>query len=132
MSQSLYQNTKICGSPVKKARNSSNNLFGRHFTEDLNRGNLDILTLLELLGFVVNYQKQPQNPIQSIEFLGVLVNSVTLDMSLPLKKVKSIRRECRKVLENPNITVTDLARLLGKLSASIKAVFPACLHDRHI
>lgn len=90
------------------------------------------VTLLEMLGFVVNYQKSQLNPTQSIEFLGFRINSITLNISLPFDKVKSIRRECPKVLENPDITIRDLARLLGKLSASIQAVCPAPLHYRHI
>ena len=85
-----------------------------------------------MLGFVVNYQKSQLNPTQSIEFLGFRINSVTLNISLPLDKVKSIRKECQKVLENPAITIRELARLLGKRSASIQAVFPAPLHYRHI
>ncbi|XP_022784519.1 uncharacterized protein LOC111325067 [Stylophora pistillata] len=90
------------------------------------------VTLLEILGFVVNYQKSQLNPTQSIEFLGFRINSVTLNISLPLDKVKSIRRECQKVLENLDITIRELVLLLGKLSASIQAVFPAPLHYRHI
>ncbi|PFX32192.1 hypothetical protein AWC38_SpisGene3019 [Stylophora pistillata] len=58
--------------------------------------------------------------------------AVTLNISLPLDKVKSIRRECQKVFENADITIRELALLLGKLSASIQAVFPAPLHYRHI
>ena len=89
------------------------------------------VTLLEMLG-VVNYQKSQLHPTQSIEFLGFHINSVTLNISPPLAKVKSIRKECRKVLENPDIMIRELARLLGKLSASIQAVFPEPLHYRHI
>jgi len=76
-----------------------------------------------MLGFVVNYQKSQ---------LGFHINSITLNISLPLDKVKSIRKECQKVLENPDITIRELARFLRKLSASIQAVFPAPLHYRHI
>ena len=90
------------------------------------------VTLLEMLGFVVNYQKSQLNPTQSIEFLGFHINSIMLIISLPLDNVKGIRKECQKLLENPYITITELARLLGKLSASIQAVFPAPLHYRHI
>ena len=80
-----------------------------------------IVTLLEMLGFVGNYQ----NPNYG-------VSGFPSKFSLPLDKVKGIRKECQKVLENPDITIRELARLLGKLSASIQAVFPAPLHYRHI
>ena len=90
------------------------------------------VTLQERFGFVVNYQKSQLNPMQSIEFLGFRINSIMLNISLPLDKVKGIRKECQKVLKNPDITIRELARLLGKLSASIQEVFPAPLHYRHI
>ena len=90
------------------------------------------VTLLEMLGFVVNYQKSQLNPTQSLEFLGFRINSVTLNISLTLDKVKGIIKECQKVLENPGITIRELARLLGILSASIQAIFPAPLHYPHI
>ena len=91
-----------------------------------------MFTLLEMLGFVVNYQKSQLNPTQSIEFLGFHIYSVTLNISFPLDKVKRIRKECQRVVENTDITIRELARLLGKLSASIQTVFPAPLHYRHI
>ena len=91
-----------------------------------------MVTLLEMLGFVVNYQKSQLNPTQSIEFLGFHIYSVTLNISLPLDKVKRIRKECQRVVENTDITIRELARLLGKLSASIQTVFPAPLHYHHI
>ena len=63
------------------------------------------VTLLEMLGFVVNYQKSQLNPTQLIEFLGFRINSITITISHPLDKVKGIRKECQKVLENPDIMI---------------------------
>ena len=90
------------------------------------------VSLLELLGFVINYKKSQLSPVKSIEFLGFLINSVTFQISLPKEKVKSIKRECSKVLENQSITVRELARLLGKLSPTNQAVFPAPLHYQYL
>ena len=73
------------------------------------------VALLELLGFVVNYQKSQLNPVQSLEFLGFMINSVMFQISLPKDKVKNIRKECQKVTKHPEITVRELARLLGTL-----------------
>lgn len=100
--------------------------------EELTRHIKLTVSLLELLGFVINYTKSQLSPVQSIEFLGFPINSVTFQISLPKDKVKSIKRECSKVLANQSITVRELARLLGKLSASIQAVFPTPLHYRYL
>ena len=45
-----------------------------------------MLTLLKMLGFVVNYQKSQLNPSQSIEFLGFRINSITHQPSIGQSK----------------------------------------------
>ena len=52
------------------------------------------VTLLEMFGFVVNYQKS--NPTQSVEVLGFPINSITLNISLPLKYQKRVSESCGK------------------------------------
>ena len=90
------------------------------------------LNLLEGLGFVVNYPKSLLIPSQEIEFLGYIVNSLNLSLSLPKDKIKKVRQSCQKLLDNPVIIVRKLAKFLGLLSASIQAVFPAPLHYRYL
>ncbi|XP_048590532.1 uncharacterized protein LOC116601217 [Nematostella vectensis] len=86
-------------------------------------------SLLSNLGFVINREKSILSPTWELEFLGFLVNSKTMSMSLPRDKIRGIKRECQNMLENPRVSVRDLSCLfLGKLSASIQAVFPAPLH----
>jgi hypothetical protein len=87
------------------------------------------VSLLKLLGFQSKVPEVQLNPVQSLEFLGFLINSVTFQISPPKDKVKNIKRECQKVLEHQTITVREL---LGRLSASIQAVFPAPLRYRYL
>ena len=84
-------------------------------------------SLLENLGFVINLKKSVLSPVQEIEFLGMTVDSLTLCLALPRDKVRSICRECECLIANPTTTVRQLAHLLGHLSSSIQAVFPAPL-----
>ena len=86
------------------------------------------MNLLESLGFIINLKKSVLTPVQTIEFLGMSVDSVTLCLALPRDKVRSIRRECEGLIANPVTTVRQLAHLLGRLSSSIQAVFPAPLY----
>ena len=51
--------------------------------EDLLIMTKEIITLLHLLGFSKNWDKLAQIPSQEIQFLGFVVNSVTMIMSLP-------------------------------------------------
>lgn len=57
--------------------------------EDLLVMTQQINTLLHLLGFSINWGKSTLIPSQEIQFLGFVVNSVTMTMSLPEEKVKS-------------------------------------------
>ena len=89
-------------------------------------------SLLENLGFVINLKKSVLSPVQKIEFLSMTVDSLILCLALPRDKVRSIRRECESLIANPTTTVRQLAHLLGRLSSSIQAVFPAPLYYRYL
>ena len=90
------------------------------------------LNLLESLGFVVNYHKSQLIPSQQIEFLGFLVDSVTLSLQLPGEKLRKIRKRCQQLLNVGETSIRELSKFLGLLISSIQAVFPAPLHYRHL
>ena len=66
-------------------------------------------------------------PLQDIQFLGFVVNSVTMTMSLLEEKVKSIVMKCQVTLKQEKATVRELSRKLGKMTAASQAVLPAPL-----
>ena len=75
------------------------------------------VALLELLGFVVNYQKSQLNPVQSLEFLGFMINSVTL----PKDKVKNTRKgmlESHRAPRNNSKGVIQAIRQVKCLNSS--------------
>ena len=51
-----------------------------------------VILLVQCLGFVVNQKKSVMTPVQEIEFLGMIVNSREMTISLPQKKLKSIKQ----------------------------------------
>ena len=87
-----------------------------------------MIYLLENLGFVVNMDKSILLPSQEMEFLGVLVNSITMSLSLPDNKVLNLQKECRSLLSSRSASPSDLAHLIGKMVAAKAAVFQAPLH----
>ena len=91
-----------------------------------------VIYLLENLGFMINHEKSTLIPATEMEFLGFLVNSVTLTLSFPRDKIRKVRKECQEVMDSPQITIRQLTKLLGLLSSTIQAVFPAPLHFRHL
>ena len=90
------------------------------------------LFLLENLGFVINNQKSILTPCQQIKFLGMTVNSQSMELKLPGEKIKKIRTEARHLLATPNAPARSLAQLLGKLNATSPALQMAPLFCRSL
>ena len=107
-------------------------LFMHATQEGLREGMATARYLLENLGFVINLEKSVFVPTQKLEFLGFVINTIDMILVLPDDKVKSIKSLCRTLLGQQLVSVRDLSQLIGKLTASIQAVFPAPLHYRHL
>ena len=91
-----------------------------------------LLHTLTTLGFVINTAKSILKPTQRLEFLGFVADSADMSLALPKDKVRKIRKECQEMLQAQEVPIINIARLLGHLSASIQAVFPAPLHFRFL
>ena len=52
------------------------------------------LDLLQGLGFMINYLKSVLVPSTKMQFLGFVVDSLTLSLALPRDKIRNIRKEC--------------------------------------
>ena len=89
-----------------------------------------VVDLLTTLGFIINLEKSQQTASQQIEFLGFIIDSVRMTFALPQDKVKKIVSTCRNYLNRDQVTLRDLARLIGVLTATTLAVLPAPLHYR--
>ena len=90
------------------------------------------LDLLEDLGFLVNYEKSELSPVQNINFLGFMIDSLEMKISLPLEKVDSTVREAKKFLLTHQISARQLAHMIGIFSSTIPAILPAPLHYREL
>ena len=98
------------------------------------QGHLEALVyLLTGLGFVINIPKSVTTPTQQIEYLGLLVDSTTLHLSLSGEKLHHIRLEIDQItLKSSQITARQLAQIIGKLHAASQAVLPAPLFYRSL
>ena len=67
--------------------------------EELGRQLAQITSLLESLGFVVNKDKSQLLPVQTIQYLGFLVNSREMKIRLTEEKIVQITTACRKARE---------------------------------
>ena len=84
-----------------------------------------LLFLLEALGFIVNRDKSYLDPAQELEFLGLLVDSKSLQLRIPGEKIKQIRKEATQLLVRESISACKLSRFLGKLNAASQAMLVA-------
>lgn len=88
----------------------------------------EVLTLFELLGFVVNLVKSLLTPRQKVSFLGFLIDSQKMRLYLPEEKKGKIVAECQGALQQAAISVRSLAKMIGRMSAASQAILPAPLY----
>ena len=89
-----------------------------------------ICQLFGALGLVVNQRKSRLTPHQNVEFLGFQVDTVNLQVIFPAEKLRKIQQLAQHLLYQPKVLVRDLARFVGKTSASTRALWQAPLHFR--
>ena len=58
-------------------------------------------------------------PVQEIEFLRIVVNSKEMNVSLPQRKLQSIKQMCQDMNQNPETTVLELIKVLDHLASTI-------------
>ena len=89
-------------------------------------------TLMESLGFVINEDKSQSEATQKIEFLGFLIDSMDMMFRLTATRVKQIKEKCKQALESNQMTLRELAHMVGVLVATQLAGLPAPLHYRSL
>ena len=90
------------------------------------------MNLLSSLGFIINMDKSVISPAQQLEFLGFRLDSCSMMISLPARKLSALRKSARQLLAKENMSVRELSQILGTMVASHPAILPAPLHYRHL
>ena len=81
-----------------------------------------LLWILQSLGFVINREKSVFTASQKIEFLGLVINSQSMELR---EKLRQIKGEATKLLSQQLVTARALSQFIGKLNAAAQAVTPA-------
>ena len=96
-------------------------------------GDLSAVKLIINLGFKIHPEKSVTLPSQCIEFLGFLLNSVSMTVTLTPKKKQKLRQLCQRFLRpNTLFTIRQVASLIGSLVSSFPGVEFGPLHYRSI
>lgn len=85
----------------------------------------DVSTAIDLvfsLGFLINWEKSVLLTSQSLEFLGLLIDSIALSLALPPDKVLSMLEMCRRSLLKGVVSLHDLSSLIGSFSWAIPTI----------
>jgi len=91
-----------------------------------------VIFLLQNLGFVINIKKSAFEPTQKIEFLGMMVDSRNLNISLPKEKVNQITSQCQTMIKSREVPLMDLTKLLGRMNATYQALLPGRIQQRYL
>ena len=88
--------------------------------------------LLQDLGFLVNINKSVLTPTKRIIFLGFLIDSVNMTISLPEEKQLAIIQKANSLLGQNLVSIRNLCQFVGMCSATRPALRQAPLFYRKI
>ena len=83
-----------------------------------------VMLLLQELGFVKNLKKSVMTLSQEMEFLGMVINSREMTISLPEKKLQKVEIQCLDMYQNPQMPILKLTKVLGHLMSTIQTALP--------
>ena len=91
---------------------------------------IDSIVRIDSLGLVAHPGKSVFNPSQQLEFLGFILNSVSMTIQLTPEKAAGLKTACHALLTNPSPTIRELARVVGKIVSSFPGVMYGPLYYR--
>ena len=80
------------------------------------------------MGFVIHPTQSILKSSKQIQYLGVIINSETMTVSLTPERINSLKADCKKLLKRQVMTVREVAQVIGKMVASFPAVRYGPLH----
>ena len=101
-------------------------------TSDLFLPVATILHLLIGLGLDINWTQSYLIPTRQIQYLGIQVNSVTMEFSLPDSKASTLQQQCARLLAAHTVCLRGIASIVGMMVSTMVAVVPASLNYRRL
>ena len=104
-------------------------LQGETFEECL-QNITETVRLLQSLGFTIHPEKSVLKPTQKLTFLGFVLNSKTMTLTLTDAKKEKIIKLGEGIINRQYITIRELAQFIGNVVATFEAVLTGPLHYR--
>ena len=92
----------------------------------------DTIQLLQRVGFCINIEKSVLIPTTSIEYLGNIIDTVKMTVTLPERRNIKILQECSNLVSKTIEKIRVVAKVVGILIAALPAVELGKLHYRKI
>ena len=92
----------------------------------------DSLTLMLRVGLLPHPEKSAPLPVQCIEFLGFVLDSILMQVSLTPHKTTRVIQMCVQAIERKSIMIRELAQLIGKIVSCFPATPRGRAHYRHL
>jgi len=92
----------------------------------------DSCDLLIKLGFFIHLSKSVLEPVQRITFLGFVLDSIKMEISLTEKRTNKVIVKCNMILNIKDITIRVLAQVIGVLVSTFPAVPYGQLYYRNL
>ncbi|RUA04502.1 MAG: hypothetical protein DSY43_06170 [Gammaproteobacteria bacterium] len=80
--------------------------------------------LFDSLGFVIHPEKSVFRPSQHLVFLGFIIDSVDMTVTLTTEKGADLKALCQSIRDRQKLTIRTTATVIGKIIAS----FPGVIH----
>ena len=91
-----------------------------------------VVQILESLGFITNKEKSVLIPSQKIVFLGYVIDSVAMTVSLPEEKLNKLKEQTLSLSWKPQCSIRELAHVIRLIVSSFPAIKPARLYYRDL
>lgn len=93
---------------------------------------IDTTSLLDKVGFVIHPEKSVLLPTQIITFLGFVLNSILMQVSLTPDRALKLKDACENLLATVSPSIRDVAQVLGLMTSSFPGVMYGPLHHRFL
>ena len=93
---------------------------------------LSTVQLLKNLGFVIQEEKSCINPSQQLEYLGFVLNSMTMTVKRTHARAEKVVKACEKLLNDSHPTILNLAEVIGLMASSFRGVEYGPLYYRSL
>ena len=131
----FHKNSEDPNCLTKQDQHKNNNNFGIHAR---NSPNVDrnlaskgtLIFLSQNLGFVLT--KSLLTSTKETEFLGLVINSVNITLTLPQEKILDSQNKCMQLIASSKTTIMEVTKLLGKLSFTAQTVLPRRIQCRYL